>query len=435
MSAVCLALLLLTQDLPARIDDALQRLSDDSPQVREAAGTELSELGPDAVPLLRARLEGLDADRRGRVETALRRIEDRQKLARVLPPLRRATLDVADKPLREVIEEIGRQTGVPVDLSGGTFDAPVTLALRGALPMEAFDEACAKAGGFSYRVRRAGEEMGFNAGGPPADGGGALYFQPAAGGLGPAAYAKWYRMKLTQITLTRTNNFQRDQATAAIQLEILWPPPLAPHSVSEFRLVEATDEKGRSLVPPAADPNNRFAMGVGRNRYRNPWSGGSYHSINLAYPAADATKIAVLKCSMTVVYPGDERAVLFENPSEARGESRELHGLKVTLKDCRSDGQDHVVQLEMSGRFSPPGGAVSESELPFNHDEVVVVSKSGARLRSNGMSGSSDGKSHQWELRLRGNVAEPLKEIRIPVILAYHSDAATFELRDVPLPK
>jgi hypothetical protein len=370
------------------------------------------------------------------VQEAIRRIEGRQKLARVLPPLRRATLEASEKPLREVLEEIAKQTGVPIDLTGGTFDVPVTLSLKDALPLQAFDEACAKGGGFSYRVRRAGEEMGFNPGAPPDPAGSALLFQPGAGPAGPAAYAKSYRLRLNQITLTRTNDFRRERSTANLQVEILWPPPAAPHSVSEFRIVDAVDDRGRSLLPQA-DPNgvNRAQMAMGRNRFRNHWTGGSYHGLEIAYPAADAAKIASLKCALSVVYPGDERALVFEKPSDARGESRELHGLKVTLKDCRSDGQDHVIQLEISGRFAPPGGGTAEGELPFTHDEVVAVSRSGARLRANGMSGSSDGKTHQWELRARGNLAEPIQEIRIPVILAYHTDSATFELKDIPLPK
>jgi hypothetical protein len=283
-------------------------------------------------------------------------------------------------------------------------------------------------------VRRAQEELGLNVpGGDPAAS--ALFFQPTAGPASPTAYAKSYRLKLNQITLTRIQDFRAARSSASLQMEVLWPPPAAPHSVSEFRVTEATDDKGRSLLKAADNNNNRFAMGMMRSRYRNHWAGGSHHTLEIAYPEPDAAKIASLKCSLTVVYPGDERALVFENPPEARGESRELHGLKVTLKDCRSDGQDHTVQLEISGRFVPPGGAAAEGELPFTHDEVVVVSRSGARLRPNGMSGSSDGRSHQWELRLRGNVAEPLKEIRIPVILAYHSDAAAFELKDIPLPK
>jgi hypothetical protein len=438
MSVLAWACLLLasSQDLPGKIDGALQRLADDALDVREAAASELGELGPDAVPLLRERLDALDAERKGRVQESIRRIEERQRLARVLPPLRRATLEAAEKPLRDVLEEISKQTGIPIDLSGGTFDGPLTISLKDALPLQAFDEACAKAGGFSYRVRRAGEEMGFNPGAAPDPSGSALFFQPTAGPAGPAAYAKSYRLRLNQITLTRTNDFRRERSSATLQMEILWPPPAAPHSVSEFRIVDAVDDRGRSLLP-AADPNNaaRFQAGFNRNRFRNHWTGGSYHALEIAYPAADAAKIASLKCALSVVYPGDERALVFEKPADARGESRELHGLKVMLKDCKSDGQDHTIQLEISGRFAPPGGGTAEGELPFTHDEVVVVSRSGARLRANGMSGSSDGKSHQWELRVRGNLAEPVQEIRIPVILAYHTDSAAFELKDIPLPR
>lgn len=440
MSALACTFLLLAsaQDLPQRIDGALQRLADDALDVREAAASELGELGPDAVAPLRERLEGLDAERRGRVQEAIRRIEERQKLARVLPPLRRATLEASEKPLREVLEEISKQTGVPIDLSGGTFDGPVTLSLKDALPLQAFDEACAKAGGFSFRVRRAGEEAGFNPGAPPDPAASALLFQPGAGPAGPAAYAKSYRLRLNQITLTRTNDFRRERSTANLQVEVLWPPPAAPHSVSEFRIVEALDDRGRSLMP-TADPNlpNRLQVGFNRHRFRNHWTGGSYHGLEIAYPQADAAKIALLRCAISVVYPGDERSLVFEKPADARGESRELHGLKVTLKDCRSDGQDHVIQLEVSGRFAPPGAGVApaEGELPFTHDEVVAISRSGARLRANGMSGSSDGRTHQWELRVRGTLAEPIQEIRIPVILAYHTDSATFELKDIPLPR
>ena len=53
-SALAWTLLLIStsQDLPGRIDGALQRLADDALDVRESAAAELGELGPDAVPLL-----------------------------------------------------------------------------------------------------------------------------------------------------------------------------------------------------------------------------------------------------------------------------------------------------------------------------------------------------------------------------------------------
>jgi hypothetical protein len=437
MLVVALSLGLLASPLPAqdpgaRIDELLQRLNDDALPVRETAARELSELGPDALPLLAKRLEGLDGERRGRVQEAMRRIEDRQKLFRVLPPLKTVTLDVAEKPLREVLEEISRQSGIPVDLSAGGFDGPVTLKLKDALPLRAFDEACAKGGGASYRTRRP-QDDGLVV---PADQAapGAFLFQTTATPDYPASYAKSYRVRLTQISLTRTNDFRREQSTASLQFDLLWPPLAYPHSIAEFSVSEAVDQQGRSLLLPV-NPNNRFAVAAGR-RFTRHWMGGAYQSLAIAYPEADAGRIASLKGVLTLVYPGDERTLVFDDPSDKQGQSLELFGLKVTLKECRSNGQSTVVSLEMTGRFAPPGSAAAADEdgLPFNSDEVVVVTRSGARLRSAGMSGSSDGRSHQWELRLQGNVAEPVKQIRIPCILAYHHDSVSFEFKDIPLP-
>src|SRR5688572_23060857 len=102
----------LQEGLDQKIEKILQRLSADDIDARESAVRELSALGPEALPLLKARAGSLEGEARGRVEEACRRIERERNRSVVLPPLRLVTLDAKDKPAKEVLEDIARQAGV-----------------------------------------------------------------------------------------------------------------------------------------------------------------------------------------------------------------------------------------------------------------------------------------------------------------------------------
>jgi hypothetical protein len=432
--ALAVGALLLPQDaLERKVDDLLPRLSDDAIDARDEAVKALADLGPGALPVLKARLEKLGGEARGRVEEAVRRIETAEALRRSLPPLKRVTLDVQDLPARQALEEIARQTGLTFDLSSCSADGAVTVRLKDAFPLQAIDEVCRRSGQIGYQVMD--EDSWGRA--RRAVRGPRVFFHNGTFPEYPASYVRHYRVRVTTVSLTRTNTFAGHQASGQIQVDVMWPPDVRPAGMKHFRILEAKDDLGRSLVSASEEGAGPAFQRM--RRYRG-WDMSVNESVQIRYPEPDAKAVALLKGTAVFSYPKENRTLTFENPLECRGKILELYGLKITLKDYQDKGATHILELEVSGKFAGPGGEAPESAsffdtLPFSHEDIELVTSGGERLQNRGMSGRGDGKTYSYRLTMQGSKAEAVKEIRIPCVLSYFDDEVKFELRDIVLPK
>ncbi|HEX7897111.1 MAG TPA: hypothetical protein VF950_05095 [Planctomycetota bacterium] len=439
LRALALVLALGLQDgLDQKIEKILQRLSADDIDARESAVRDLSALGPDALPALRARAGGLEGEARGRVEEACRRIERERIRAGVLPPLRLVTLEAKDRPAKDVLEDIARQAGVAIEFGGAAPETPVTLSLKDAPPFRAFDEACRRAGDFSFEPMRGRSEdvdEDFAAAlGPEGAKGDRVLVQGVAAPDYPAAFVRHYRVRVTQVTVTRQLDFRQNRSSAHLQLDLQWLPGVSPLALSRFVVEEVLDDQGRSLMPDKPDDRLAFGRRPARMGHFGTRSAGYPHTLSIPVPPADAKKIATLRGTAAFAFPGETRALVFDKPLEG-GKTLELGGLKATLKDVRAADGTLTVTLEVAGRFAPPRGGGDPDDGAFTHEDVQVLTESGKRLRSRGMSGRGDGQTMTWTLRYTLPAAEALKEIRIPCVLDRFEDELKFEIRDIPLPR
>jgi hypothetical protein len=437
--AIALLLCAVPQDaLEAKVDEILRRLAADDIDAREGAARELADLGPSALPLLRKRAATLEGEARGRVEEACRRIEREKKRSGVLPPLRLVTLDVKERPAKEVLEAIARQAGVEIDFGGAAPETPVTLSLKDAPPFKAFDEACRKAGDLSFEPMQGRSEH--DAEDEPAAlsaelaKGARIQIQAVAAPDYPAAFARHYRVRVTQITVTRQMDFRQNRSSAHLQLDLQWLPGVAPLLLSRFNVEECVDDQGRSLLPDKAEERQPVFARRMSHRHYGLRSAGFPHTLSLPVPPADAKKIAILRGTAALAFPGDTRALVFEKPFEG-GKSLELGGLKITLKDVREADGTLTLTVELSGRYAPARAGDVEDGAPFTYEDVQPITESGKRLRSRGMSGRGDGTTTTWTLRYSPAAGDPLKEIRVPCVLDRFEDEVKFEIRDIPLPR
>ena len=129
-----------------RIRALLQKLDDDSIEVRAAAAVELTTLGKPALPLMKRVAADSGPERRDRLAEIIRKIEDRERLASLLPPPSFVTLDAKNRPLSEVFQALGRQSRTPIDLTGIPEDARVTVSLQKMPYWKALEEICRASG-------------------------------------------------------------------------------------------------------------------------------------------------------------------------------------------------------------------------------------------------------------------------------------------------
>src|SRR5437870_1632586 len=92
-----------------RIQALLSKLDDDSIEVRAAAAASLTDLGKPALPALRRAAATAGVELKDRLAEVIRKIQDRDRLAMLLPPPSRITIDAKDRPLREVFEKVSKQ--------------------------------------------------------------------------------------------------------------------------------------------------------------------------------------------------------------------------------------------------------------------------------------------------------------------------------------
>jgi len=255
----------------------------------------------------------------------------------------------------------------------------------------------------------------------------------------PTTYVRHYRVRVTQVSMTRTNNFQANTSNAQMSLDLGFAPDVKPDSLQSFKITELKDDQGRSLLIEEND-RMRGRMRTMRGRYRGRDMGAYSQYLAFKFPEADAKKIAVLKGVAVLSYPQEVKSITFDKPSESTGKSVELNGLTITLKDYQEKGTGHSLTLEMSGKYQGPregeGGDDEDfGNLPFSYEDVELLTEGGEPLRHQGMSGRGDGKTYTWQLDFDGEKAAPLKGVRIFCVLRRFSDEAAFEVRDIALPR
>jgi hypothetical protein len=130
----------------AQIRRLLQRLDDDSIEVRAAAAAELSRLGSAVLPQLKQALADAGPESRDRLAEIIRKIVERERLSALLPPPSLITLEAKNRPLNEVLQQFGKQSRTPIDLTNVPEDARVTVSLRKAPYWMALEELCRASG-------------------------------------------------------------------------------------------------------------------------------------------------------------------------------------------------------------------------------------------------------------------------------------------------
>jgi len=415
---VLLGLLLASARQDPSLDALVEQLSDDRVERREAAVEALARLGPDRLPELRKRLEGLDPEPKGRLAAAILRIEDSVRVLEFLPPYRPVSLDLVRMPARDALKELADRTGLPIDLSTCPAGREVTVRVENVPPLQALTEIC-KAAMLGWMDRSPTDWRGRGRWGPPSririHEVVPYYYRPRA-----IQYVRHYRIQCHLSTVNHTDG------TAKKQLSLTIEPAagVRPHSVSGVRLTEATDEAGQDLLAGLSSKSEGFStQTLGKT------SGG----MSRTFPAQTSPqKLTRLKGSITFRYPCGIRWVSFVNPADGLGKPQDALGCRLSLQKYRREGSCHEVILSIINiEGNPVKGREIWDELPFDYQEVELVTPSGERLWSKSCGAAGGGFTWQIHLDMRGSKDEAAKEIRLPWADRFVEDVVEFDLRDV----
>lgn len=425
--------LLLAQD--PDVDALLKQLEDEAIEVREKAAAALAELGDKAEEKVKARMASAGGELKNLCRKILKGIAISKKLRGDLPPLRKVTIDAKDAKLKEVLEDLQRQSGMPMSFDG-LGDAAVTVQVKNAAPLEALNAICKAAGlGFqvdnSQSMRGRLAAAGLDARSSIDQGEPSIRFIPGGYAEVPRQFVRHYQVEPTHVSLSQSTNLRTPSYNASLNLQLMWPPGVKPDAVS-IELAAVTDDKGRSLYDATRNAGFMKERRMHRHGHmnRSQWD----HPVNLIYPAADARSLASVRGSATLMYVMEEKLVSFESPEKEPVQKMEYDGLEVELRECKtSDGTVAVKMVIVGQRKSAPSDA-SVSRGNFNYQQVRLRMEDGSAPSQSGMSGSGSGVTFSMSLTYQ-NVRSKVVGIDVVMDTLYFEDKFDFELKDIPLPR
>jgi hypothetical protein len=220
-----------TQD-PETISKLVESLADPRIDERESAMTALIELGEPAVQALQEASAHDDAEVRERAECALIEIRRRSRLSTVYSELKPITLSLDQRPRREVVDEITRQSGIRIQDDTRSRTERTTVHLTKGTFMEAMDAIC-----------RENREIEWGFVGPTTA---RLFPQPYQ--AKPACYPPGFRIALKRVEVYRSSNFRDSSGMLWLFLEAMTEPGIQVSGAPVFHVSEVVDETGAELL-------------------------------------------------------------------------------------------------------------------------------------------------------------------------------------------
>ncbi|HXX93474.1 MAG TPA: hypothetical protein VEN81_07555, partial [Planctomycetota bacterium] len=250
-----LAAPVLAQD-DTRIRELIQKLDDDSFEVREQAEKELVAIGEPALALLRKAAEESDkrkeqGELRVRAASALHAIEFAVKSRQVYVDPKLVTLRQTDAELGVVVAELEKLTGVKIDGSSVDTREKVSLDARNAPLFRVLDDLCRGHNERTYEYREEGVKL--------------LKDRHLAC---PTAYEGPFRIRIVKLKQERSTDFKAKTAQVQLTLDADWQKYLSPSKRYDLEIKKAADDRGGMLEvhrgEDAEDGNGQVMLGGGR---------------------------------------------------------------------------------------------------------------------------------------------------------------------------
>ena len=345
----------------------IEKLEDDSFEVRDRAQKDLVKLGDAAVPALKKILDqARDSADRGelilRANAALREIELAAKSKSVCPdaPLFDFKLEV---PLGDLADRLQDATKVPIDCGAPGRALPVKSVAERAPLMKVLDDLC-----------RGREDLAWEW----SDGRALFKVEPFA--ARPSAYAGAFRVRLASLRMTRSTDFKARTVSLIAGLEADHDPTVKPSKDRELEIVRATDDKGTMLEVRSGEEldegqqqifaRGRFNRFVVRGGAPAPSAPATFFTIRGLPP--DARKIT-LSGQARYRFPLDRSDVKLENPQG--GETRELGDYTARL-DAAGNRRWMLSFRKTKGSTSPQ--SFDELQRRLEADSAVAIDEDGA---------------------------------------------------------
>jgi hypothetical protein len=410
---------------PARpapaVDRWIEQLGHRDFRVREEASKALGELGPEALPALRKAKDHPDPEVRRRLRDLIAPLE-----TTVLLSPKRVTLRLTQRPLREAVAELTKQTGYKVEVYGGDNNQVYDFQTANLPFWEAVDKLCATCGlvlqhGWGddrLRLQRQDSQTPFvyHAG----------LFRVVAEGFNHHRGIQFNAVRRNLLAPgDRSENF-------SFALSIASEPRLPLLALGPVKVSAAADEQNNSLVPAERDafsPQHFYGY-YGRGLSQQA-------QVSLAPPARDARTVRLIRGTIPVTVLVEQKPhITVANVLGAKGKKCKADNTTLEIEEVKLM-PDKSCQIKLS--LSEP-----RKDNPNDYTWVNSITQrlelqdaKGNKYQPHGTSWSNTSPTSvqgTFTFGTAGNAAlgPPAKFIYYSWVSLQHYVA--FEFRDLPLP-
>jgi hypothetical protein len=412
---------------PPSVARLLEQLGDSDYQIRETASRQLRGLGPDVLPQLRAARDGADPEVRRRLDELITRFETEQTLAP-----KRITLDAHNKPVRQIFQEITRQTGYKIEFFTANEQQTYSFHFDRVPFWEAMDQI-GRASGLVYQAGYGDD---------------AVHFHATESYVPYVCYDGAFRLVANGFQQNRSIDFSslprvpagpRRSESLVCTFSICAEPKLPLLGAGEPRLEAAYDDEHNSLVPPRNGPGGSGAVNRVVTRYGNGFRSFSHQmQFALTRPSEKATAVKSLKGSVPVTLLVSEKPELVTDKlMEAKGKKFTAGSATFAVEEATALPQNQY-QVRMSitddSRDTADNDYTWQNSLYYRLDVEDEKGNKFQPFRSNWLNSSPRHVQIEFTYGAPGN-----QKLGPPTKLVYRSwttmqTQLTFAFKDLPLP-
>lgn len=408
------------------VRDLIRQLEDDNVEARERAQKQLGALGEDALPALRETVAAASSsgELKLRAAAAIREIELGAKIARVYKEPKRITLKGSDTMLREILDELARQTGVPIDSGSVDGAAKVTIDARDLPLLEVLDLLCRGQADRTWEMRDDGS----------------IRFNREKHPDYPSVYSGPFRVRLSSLNADRSNDFKARAVSLTLGVVAEWDRRLKPSKIVDVELSRAADDRGTALDVAPVDanafvrggPGVQLRVGVGMA------VDGSENSRTFLLRGLSPQAATVdLEGVARYTFPLDQREVRIEKPAVT--ETKDLGDTTVRLTRTGTN-ENWTVSFHKTPAAATPGWSRMIGQR-FDPESFIVVSEDGAetpvplRPLNRGRQFMDAAEVGVWFQGFsQRNTSKPIKELRFRFVDQTMVKSVPFRFGALPLP-
>jgi hypothetical protein len=416
---------------PPDFDAWIEQLADSDYQKREAALQLLQNQGAAALPALRKAISHPDIEVRRRVVDLIPTLE----VAALLAP-KRVNLKMTNKNLREVFDEIARQTDLKVEFWTNNPQETHSFDLRNVTFWEALDRINRESGlviqqSYGDDKIRLNQQNGY---------------VPHIGYAGAFRFAANNIHQSRNVDLSvvsRDTGPGRRQDNLTFSFTIYVEPRLSILGLGDVKLTAAYDNEKNSLLLPAVSPEQEGLMPgmIGMRR----WSSGRYGNkassyqaqVNLNRVSEKATTIKTLRGSVPINLLAEQKPVVVaEKVLTAKGKKVTIDTTTIHVGDVTEQPNKQLqVKLSISEDNKDPNDF---SWMNTMYQRIQLFDDKGNQYQVYGTSWGNNGANHVDLTFTYGQMPNVMKAGTPAklVFMSWHTltHQLNFEFKDIPLP-